>query len=110
MKDRGYLPFVVIRPENDASKSLYTKLGFKKNFETLRAILRPHNGGHELLDGDTDVCETLMHHEKTNGKANTNGDVNDGLLKLSEKHNGEDLGTPFELVHENGDCSRNKNN
>lgn len=25
--DRGYLPFVVIRPENDASKSLYAKLG-----------------------------------------------------------------------------------
>ncbi|XP_044735282.1 glycine N-acyltransferase [Chrysoperla carnea] len=41
--DRGYLPFVVIRPENDASKSLYTKLGFKKNYETVRAILRPHS-------------------------------------------------------------------
>lgn len=41
--DRGYLPFVVIRPENDASKSLYTILGFKKNYETVRAILRSHS-------------------------------------------------------------------
>lgn len=45
---RGYLPFVVIRPENDASKSLYTKLGFKKNFLTVRAIMRPH----EMASGD----------------------------------------------------------
>lgn len=49
VKERGYIPFVVIRPENDASKGLYTKLGFKKYFETVRAILRPHelaNGSH----------------------------------------------------------------
>lgn len=39
---RGYIPFVVIRPENDASQSLYAKLGFKKYFQTVRAILRPH--------------------------------------------------------------------
>lgn len=39
---RGYIPFVVIRPENDASQSLYTKLGFKKHYQTVRAILRPH--------------------------------------------------------------------
>lgn len=38
---RGYLPFVVIRPENEASLCLYHKLGFRKNFETVRAILRP---------------------------------------------------------------------
>lgn len=56
VKERGYLPFVVIRPDNDASKSLYTKLGFKKNFQTVRAILRPHEmtgdgqGGGTTLD------------------------------------------------------------
>ncbi|XP_030021197.2 uncharacterized protein LOC115440845 isoform X2 [Manduca sexta] len=38
---RGYKPFVVIRPENDASRSLYTKLGFEKRFRTVRAVLRP---------------------------------------------------------------------
>ncbi|XP_044762514.1 uncharacterized protein LOC123319541 [Coccinella septempunctata] len=53
VKNRGYMPFVVIRPENDASKGLYTKLGFKKHFETVRAILHPndmandHQGGGE---------------------------------------------------------------
>jgi hypothetical protein len=33
----------VIRPENDASLSLYSKLGFKKHYQTVRAILRPHS-------------------------------------------------------------------
>lgn len=40
--ERGYRPFVVIRPENDASRSLYMKLGFTKAYETIRAILTPH--------------------------------------------------------------------
>lgn len=39
---RGYIPFVVIRPENDASLSLYSKLGFKKHYQAVRVILRPH--------------------------------------------------------------------
>ncbi|XP_063362574.1 uncharacterized protein LOC134651402 isoform X2 [Cydia amplana] len=38
---RGYKPFVVIRPENDASRNLYLKLGFEKRFRTVRAVLRP---------------------------------------------------------------------
>ncbi|XP_026688448.1 uncharacterized protein LOC103522579 [Diaphorina citri] len=38
---RGYIPFVVIRPENDASQSLYMKLGFRKVYQTTRAILTP---------------------------------------------------------------------
>ncbi|KAI8421552.1 hypothetical protein MSG28_009585 [Choristoneura fumiferana] len=37
---RGYKPFVVIRPENDASRSLYCKLASKR-FRTVRAVLRP---------------------------------------------------------------------
>lgn len=51
VKERGYLPFVVIRPDNDASKSLYTKLGFKKNFQTVRAILRPHEMSNDGQGG-----------------------------------------------------------
>ncbi|CAH0553235.1 unnamed protein product [Brassicogethes aeneus] len=43
VRERGYIPFVVIRPENDASKGLYFKLGFKKHFQTIRAILRPYD-------------------------------------------------------------------
>lgn len=38
---RGYLPFVVIRPENSASKGLYTKLGFERKFDVVRAIFKP---------------------------------------------------------------------
>ncbi|KAJ3665334.1 hypothetical protein Zmor_000833 [Zophobas morio] len=51
--ERGYLPFVVIRPENDASKALYSKLGFKKHFETVRAILRPHERANDEQGGGT---------------------------------------------------------
>lgn len=49
--ERGYLPFVVIRPENDASKALYSKLGFKKHFETVRAILRPQQRASDEQGG-----------------------------------------------------------
>ncbi|XP_071055354.1 uncharacterized protein [Onthophagus taurus] len=52
---RGYLPFVVIRPENDASKGLYTKLGFKKNYQTVRAILRPHEMNSDSQGGGTQI-------------------------------------------------------
>lgn len=31
----------MIRPENDASRNLYTKLGFKKAYETARVTLQP---------------------------------------------------------------------
>ncbi|CAH1113010.1 unnamed protein product [Psylliodes chrysocephalus] len=51
VKERGYMPFVVIRPENDASKGLYAKLGFKKYFETVRAILRPHEMSSDAQGG-----------------------------------------------------------
>lgn len=52
--DRGYLPFVVIRPENDASLGLYAKLGFKKHFETVRAILLPTERAAEGQGGGTE--------------------------------------------------------
>lgn len=60
--ERGYTPFVVIRPENDASRSLYTKLGFRKAFNTVRVTLIPHaeeikvNGHHRLdIDNEADT-------------------------------------------------------
>lgn len=52
--ERGYTPFVVIRPENDASRNLYTKLGFVKAFETVRVTLNPEGfhglNGHHVSD------------------------------------------------------------
>lgn len=39
---RGYIPFVVIRPENSASRGLYTKLGFRKAFESVRGVFKPN--------------------------------------------------------------------
>lgn len=59
---RGYRPFVVIRPENDASKSLYIKLGFRKAFSTIRAILKPHSkpiNGKEARENGGDYLEEI---------------------------------------------------
>ncbi|XP_017752980.1 PREDICTED: uncharacterized protein LOC108545729 [Eufriesea mexicana] len=39
--DKGYQPFVVIRPENEASQSLYKKLGFRKLYQTVRMTFMP---------------------------------------------------------------------
>ncbi|CAK9800429.1 hypothetical protein ANTQUA_LOCUS2447 [Anthophora quadrimaculata] len=39
--EKGYKPFVVIRPENSASQSLYKKLGFRKLYQTVRMTFMP---------------------------------------------------------------------
>ncbi|XP_029165116.1 uncharacterized protein LOC114936182 [Nylanderia fulva] len=39
--ERGYYPFVVIRPENEASQSLYKKLGFRRLYQLVRMIFMP---------------------------------------------------------------------
>ncbi|CAD7082020.1 unnamed protein product [Hermetia illucens] len=39
--ERGYRPFVVIRPKNEASRNLYTKLGFERAFEIKRTSFQP---------------------------------------------------------------------
>ncbi|XP_030756760.1 glycine N-acyltransferase-like [Sitophilus oryzae] len=71
--ERGYLPFVVIRPENDASKSLYAKLGFKKYFETVRAILRPYEESGDYQGGGGGGGGT--ENGALDGAGELNGDV-----------------------------------
>lgn len=39
--ENGYKPFVVIRPENEASQSLYKKLGFRKLYTIVRMTFVP---------------------------------------------------------------------
>ncbi|BET01531.1 FR47-like protein [Nesidiocoris tenuis] len=38
VRSRGYIPFVMIRPENDASLGLYHKLGYVKSYSSTRAV------------------------------------------------------------------------
>ncbi|KAG8035041.1 hypothetical protein G9C98_001531 [Cotesia typhae] len=47
VSERGYIPFVVIRPENEASQSLYKKLGFHKLYQTVRATMIPYSWEEE---------------------------------------------------------------
>ncbi|XP_012222372.1 uncharacterized protein [Linepithema humile] len=39
--EKGYYPFVVIRPENEASHSLYKKLGFRRLYQLVRMTFTP---------------------------------------------------------------------
>ena len=77
---RGYEPFVVIRHENNASKSLYRKLGFEKKFEMARIVFTPFeftekdDGSAEEETGDNDSNKENGNY--VNGKACHNGKVN----------------------------------
>lgn len=48
---------MVIRPENEASRNLYTKLGFEKAFETCRVKMTPglETNGHGTATAEDDA-------------------------------------------------------
>lgn len=93
--ERGYTPFVVIRPENDASRNLYTKLGFEKAFGTCRVTLVPHHddkliennvNGDENIDSQSQKDEGIEDmrneitepiHQNRNNVANDEGIADD---------------------------------
>lgn len=64
---RGFKPFVVIRHENEASKSLYKKLDFKKEFDMARIVFTPFE--HDKEEAENDDANEKVHE---NGKANGN--------------------------------------
>ncbi|XP_058059579.1 uncharacterized protein LOC131210360 [Anopheles bellator] len=74
---RGYIPFVVIRPENDASRGLYTKLGFRKAFESVRGTFLPYCGEANPADAQeqdvekNDRSETSMEKHSNEEHANS---------------------------------------
>lgn len=57
--ERGYIPFVAIRPENDASRSLYKKLGFENAFQTARVIMQPHETNNSKSSDNNNVDEGI---------------------------------------------------
>lgn len=71
---RGYKPFVVIRHQNEASKSLYKKLGFVKEFEMARIVWTPFEYKDEV-ETDEDVKENgkKTNGNHVNGKDKANG-------------------------------------
>uniref|UniRef100_T1GU27 N-acetyltransferase domain-containing protein n=1 Tax=Megaselia scalaris TaxID=36166 RepID=T1GU27_MEGSC len=73
--ERGYKPFVVIRPENEASRNLYTKLGFEKAFETCRVKLTPRIRQNDDLN-EKDISNILAN------KLNLNNDEQDDEAKV----------------------------
>lgn len=74
---RGYKPFVVIRHENEASKSLYRKLGFEKVFEMARIVFTPtvlRKEGDDYENGSGDHEGSDAHENgNQNGKTGQNG-------------------------------------
>ena len=100
VRQRGYIPFVVIRPENAASQSLYLKLGFKKHYQTIRAVLNPKscntseipNGKQTNVTNSTDLEGQLI---ETSSTTSEDG-IKNGVCSLHE--NGFEEG----IVKENG--------
>lgn len=72
---RGYKPFVVIRHENEASKSLYKKLGFEKEFEMARIVFTPFDyiDGEKNGDGKQQKNGSAENGNHVNGKSSQNG-------------------------------------
>ncbi|CAB0041729.1 unnamed protein product [Trichogramma brassicae] len=64
--ENGYKPFVVIRPENEASQSLYKKLSFRKLYTIVRMTFIPNN--HEPMKNDQvdDVDTTILSEDLVN--------------------------------------------
>lgn len=81
VKSRGYTPFVVIRPENEASRNLYTKLGFVRAFATVRVTLNPNKmkaNGDVIAGNDNIRYENNENgHVAPNGNANNDDDDDD---------------------------------
>lgn len=77
VKERGYTPFVVIRPENEASRNLYTKLGFVRAFATVRVTLNP-NKIQVKANGDVIMAENdnIRHENNENGHVAPNDNGN----------------------------------
>lgn len=100
--DRGYTPFVVIRPENDASRNLYKKLGFVKAFETCRVTLNPakmraFNGrAHAAANGNGNVDGDDAHAQTDEGIEDLRNDsvhnICDAQQNDDEKDEGIDEG------------------
>lgn len=61
----------MIRPENDASRNLYTKLGFVRAFATVRVTLNPNKI-----------------QIKTNGQANGQANGDDDHIRYANNENG----------------------
>lgn len=70
MLKRGYKPFVLIRHENEASQSLYKKLGFEKIFDMARIVFTPYEykNHHECDEQNGSNNNHVMEH--ANGKCN----------------------------------------
>lgn len=63
--ERGYNPFVVIRPENDASQSLYTKLGFRRLYQMIRMTFIPYSWTSEESSILRDNLENCARQHQT---------------------------------------------
>lgn len=81
---RGYIPFVVIRPENDASRGLYMKLGFRKAFESVRGTFLPFVGEDQLpvksamgVENGTSTEEIPLEKQNALSRAGTNGTLSE---------------------------------
>lgn len=67
------MPFVLIRHENDASRSLYTKLGFEKVFDMARIKLYPFESVEMDKNADNKPTDEQANGNYKNGDTTHNG-------------------------------------
>lgn len=83
MAENGYKPFVVIRPENEASQSLYKKLGFHKLYTIVRMTFVPNswrepNGEKSLEENSVLRDEIVNAVQKLSMTTHTNDEGKEG--------------------------------
>lgn len=105
--DRGYSPFVVIRPENEASQSLYKKLGFNKFYQMVRMTFIPdtwrevENGANSILKGNLEnavrqlsieqrIIDTFQNDENGKDENSKQDEKCEGKQELDNLGNGDD--------------------
>nr|XP_033329658.1 uncharacterized protein LOC117222191 [Megalopta genalis]XP_033329659.1 uncharacterized protein LOC117222191 [Megalopta genalis] len=89
--DRGYQPFVVIRPENEASQSLYKKLGFAKLYQTVRMTFTPSSwqegqteSSNVLRDNLENAVRQLTIEQKIANAFENDGEISIGETELKQ--------------------------
>lgn len=100
--EKGYMPFVVIRPENEASQSLYKKLAFRKLYQTVRMTFMPtacQVTENETVNVTRDNLENAVRQltigqKVVNAFRNDENSIDEGIVEIEETRNDSSIEEP----------------
>ncbi|KAF6213729.1 hypothetical protein GE061_011451 [Apolygus lucorum] len=83
VRSRGYIPFVMIRPENDASLGLYHKLGYIRSYPSTRAVFHVEESEKEANSREEKETEDSIEKELKDARADIeNGKTNNNETSI----------------------------